>query len=191
LFKGEAYRPYRLRYTDLARHKNAEHTDDVIKNWLRNRNTIELLGIWEYLHNPNFKPVEFDGFKKEAGLNSFVMTPKKWIEATNAIGIVSKSGRYGGTYAHKDIALEFASWISIEFKLYFLKEFQRLKEEEQKALGWSAKRELAKINYHIHTDAIKRHLIPQELTPQSINYICQRSRCVEHGTVRHDSRYVA
>ena len=124
--------------TDLARYKNAEHTDDVIKNWLRNRNTIELLGIWEYLHNPNFKPVEFDGFRKEAGLNSFVMTPKKWIEATNAIGIISKSGRYGGTYAHKDIALEFASWISIEFKLYFLKEFQRLKEEEQKALGWSA-----------------------------------------------------
>ncbi|MDR0604476.1 MAG: KilA-N domain-containing protein [Bacteroidales bacterium] len=157
--------------TDLARYKNAEHTDDVIKNWLRNRNTIELLGIWEYLHNPNFKPVEFDGFRKEAGLNSFVMTPKKWIEATNAIGIVSKSGRYGGTYAHKDIALEFASWISIEFKLYFLKEFQRLKEEEQKALGWSAKRELAKINYHIHTDAIKRRLVPLELTPQQVSII--------------------
>ena len=140
--------------TDLARYKNAEHTDDVIKNWLRNRNTIELLGIWEFLHNPNFNPVIFDGFRKEAGLNSFVMTPKKWIESTNAIGITSKSGRYGGTYAHKDIALEFASWISIEFKLYFLKEFQRLKEEEQKSLGWSAKRELAKINYHIHTDAM-------------------------------------
>jgi len=157
--------------TDLARYKNAEHTDDVIKNWLRNRNTIELLGIWEYLHNPNFKPVEFEGFRKEAGLNSFVMTPKKWIESTNAIGIISKSGRYGGTYAHKDIALEFASWISIEFKLYFLKEFQRLKEEEQKALGWSAKRELAKINYHIHTDAIKHNLIPAELTPQKTSII--------------------
>ena len=157
--------------TDLARYKNAEHTDDVIKNWIRNRNTIELLGIWESLHNPNFKPVEFDGFRKEAGLNGFVMTPKKWIEATNAIGIISKSGRYGGTYAHKDIALEFASWISIEFKLYFLKEFQRLKEEEQKTIGWTAKRELAKINYHIHTNAIKHNLIPTELTPQQISYV--------------------
>jgi len=157
--------------TDLARYKNAEHTDDVIKNWLRNRNTIELLGLWECLHNPNFKPVIFDGFRKEAGLNSFVMTPKKWIEATNAIGITSKSGRYGGTYAHKDIALEFASWISIEFKLYLIIEFQRLKEEEQKALGWSAKRELAKINYHIHTDAIKRNLIPVKLTPQQTSMI--------------------
>ena len=161
--------------TDLARYKNSEHTDDVIKNWLRNRNTIELLGIWEYLHNPNFKPVIFDGFRKEAGLNSFVMTPKKWIESTNAIGIISKSGRYGGTYAHKDIALEFASWISIEFKLYFLKEFQRLKEEEQKALGWSAKRELAKINYHIHTDAVKHNLIPAKLTQKQISiiYACE------------------
>jgi len=157
--------------TDLARYKNAEHTDDVIKNWLRNRNTIELLGIWEYLHNPNFKPVEFEGFRREAGLNSFVMTPKKWIESTNAIGIISKSGRYGGTYAHKDIALEFASWISIEFKLYFLKEFQRLKVEEQKALGWSAKRELAKINYHIHTDAIKHNLIPVALTQKQTSII--------------------
>ncbi|KAA6321729.1 hypothetical protein EZS27_028654 [termite gut metagenome] len=157
--------------TDLARYKNAEHTDDVIKNWLRNRNTIELLGIWECLHNSDFKPVEFDGFRKEAGLNNFVMTPKKWIESTNAIGIVSKSGRYGGTYAHKDIALEFASWISIEFKLYFLKEFQRLKEEEQKTLGWSVKRELAKINYHIHTDAIKYNLIPAELTLQQTSII--------------------
>ena len=157
--------------TDLARYKNAEHTDDVIKNWLRNRNTIELLGIWEFLHNPNFKPVEFDGFKMEAGLNGFVMTPKKWIESTNAIGIISKAGRYGGTFAHKDIALEFASWISIEFKLYFLKEFQRLKEEEQRALGWSAKRELAKINYHIHTDAIKHNLIPAKLTPLQTSII--------------------
>jgi hypothetical protein len=157
--------------TDLARYKNAEHTDDVIKNWLRNRNTIELLGIWECLHNPNFKPVIFDGFRKEAGLNSFVMTPKKWIESTNAIGVISKSGRYGGTYAHKDIALEFASWISIEFKLYFLKEFQRLKEQEQQQLGWSAKRELSKINYHIHTDAVKHNLIPEELTAQQISIV--------------------
>ena len=157
--------------TDLARYKDAEHTDDVIKNWLRNRNTIELLGIWECLHNPNFKPVEFDGFRKEAGLNSFVMTAKKWIESTKAIGIISKSGRYGGTYAHKDIALEFASWISIEFKLYLLKEFQRLKEEEQKAIGWSAKRELAKINYHIHTSAISQNLVPKELSKEQINFI--------------------
>ena len=128
--------------TDIAKYKNPQHSDDVIKNWLRNRNTIELLGFWEYIHNPDFKPVEFDGFRKEAGLNSFVMTPKKWIESTNAIGIVSKAGRYGGTFAHKDIAFEFASWVSIEFKLYLIKEFQRLKEEEQKQLGWSAKREL-------------------------------------------------
>jgi len=157
--------------TDLARYKNAEHINDVIKNWLRNRTTIELLGIWECLHNPYFKPVVFDGFRKEAGLNSFVMTPKRWIESTGAIGIISKAGRYGGTYAHKDIALEFATWISVEFKLYFLKEFQRLKEQEQKALGWSAKRELAKINYHIHTSAIKKSLIPDELTAEQISII--------------------
>jgi hypothetical protein len=150
--------------TDIAKYKNPNHSDDVIKNWLRNRNTIELLGFWEQLHNPDFKPVEFDGFRKESGLNSFVMTPKKWIETTNATGIISKSGRYGGTFAHIDIAFEFASWVSIEFKLYLIKEFQRLKEEEQKQLGWSAKRELAKVNYHIHTDAIKEHLIPKEVS---------------------------
>jgi len=157
--------------TDLARYKDAAHTDDVIKNWLRNRNTIELLGIWESLYNPDFNPVEFDGFRKEAGLNSFVMTPKKWIESTNAIGIVSKAGRYGGTYAHKDIALEFASWISIEFKFYIIKEFQRLKEEEQKAIGWTAKRELAKINYHIHASAVSRNLVPPKLSKEQINFI--------------------
>ncbi|MCL2328388.1 MAG: KilA-N domain-containing protein [Bacteroidetes bacterium] len=157
--------------TDLARYKNPEHADDVIKNWIRNRNTIELLGFWEILYNPSFKPVEFDGFRKEAGLNSFVMTPKRWIENTNAIGIISKSGRYGGTYAHKDIALEFASWISIEFKLYVFKEFQRLKEEEQKAIGWTVKRELAKVNYHIHTSAIKRNLIPEKLSKEQIKFI--------------------
>jgi len=157
--------------TDIAKYKNATHADDVIKNWMRNRNTIELLGFWETINNPDFKPVEFDGFRKEAGLNSFVLTPKRWIETTNAIGITSKSGRYGGTYAHKDIAFEFASWISIEFKLYVIKEFQRLKEEEQKQLGWSAKRELAKLNYHIHTDAIKQNLIPQELTPAQTSII--------------------
>lgn len=159
--------------TDIARYKDAEHTDDIIKNWLRNRNTIELLGFWESIYNPNFKPVEFDGFRKQAGLNSFVMTPKKWIESTNAIGIVSKSGRYGGTFAHKDIALEFASWISIEFKLYIIKEFQRLKEDEtsQLKLEWSLQRTLSKINYHIHTDAIKDNLIPKEITKQQANFV--------------------
>jgi hypothetical protein len=144
--------------TDIAKYKNASNSDDVIKNWMRNRNTIELLGLRETIHNPDFKPVEFDGFRKEAGLNSFVLTPKRWIENTSAIGIISKSGRYGGTFAHKDIAFEFATWISVEFKLYLIKEFQRLKEEGQKQLGWSAKRELTKINYRIHTDAIKQNL---------------------------------
>lgn len=157
--------------TDIARHKDAEHTDSIIQNWMRNRNTIELLGFWEMIYNPGFKPLEFEGFRKQAGLNSFTMTSKKWIETTNAIGLTSKSGRYGGTYAHRDIAFEFASWISVEFKLYFIKEFQRLKEEEQKQLGWSAKRELAKINYHIHNDAIKQNLIPKELTPQQTSII--------------------
>ena len=157
--------------TDIARHKDEVHTDDIIKNWLRNRNTIELLGFWEQLYNPDFKPVEFDGFRKQAGLNSFTMTPKKWIETTNAIGIISKSGRYGGTFAHKDIAFEFASWISIEFKLYFIKEFQRLKadENDRLKLEWNFQRTLAKVNYHIHTDAIKANLIPDELTKLQIS----------------------
>ena len=128
--------------TDIARYKDASHTDSIIQNWMRNRNTVELLGFWETIFNHNFKPLEFEGFRKQAGLNSFVMTPKKWIESTNAIGIVSKSGRYGGTFAHKDIALEFASWISIEFKLYVIKEFQRLKAEESnlKNLNWNLQR---------------------------------------------------
>ncbi|MGG7034918.1 MAG: KilA-N domain-containing protein [Flavobacterium sp.] len=149
--------------TDIAKFK----TDDssaVIGNWMRNRNTIEFLGIWESLYNSSFNPLEFEGFKKEAGLNAFTMSPQKWINSTGAIGFVVKSGRYGGTYAHKDIAFKFASWISVEFELYIVKEFQRLKEEEQKQIGWSAKRELAKLNYHIHTDAIKRNLIPKELS---------------------------
>jgi len=152
--------------TDIARHKDALNTDDIIKNWLRNRNTVELLGFWEQLHNPNFKPLEFEGFKKQAGLNSFTMTPKKWIESTNALGIISKSGRYGGTFAHRDIAFEFASWISIEFKLYFIKEFQRLKNEESDRLqlNWNLQRTISKINYKIHTDAIKESLIPKEVT---------------------------
>lgn len=157
--------------TDIARYKDSERTDYIILNWLRNRNTIEFLGIWEMLNNPNFKPIEFDGFRKQAGLNSFVLTAKQWIEKTGAVGLISKSGRYGGTYAHKDIAFEFASWVSVEFKLYLIKEFQRLKEDEQKQLGWDIKRNLAKINYRIHTDAIKENLIPAELTPSQINYI--------------------
>ncbi len=159
--------------TDIARHKDSAHTDDLIKNWMRNRNTIELLGFWESIYNPNFKPVEFDGFRKQAGLNSFVMTPKRWIENTNAIGIVSKAGRYGGTFAHKDIALEFASWISIEFKLYIIKEFQRLKDDENNRLklNWDLHRTLAKVNYQIHTDAIKENLIPAEITKQQANSV--------------------
>jgi hypothetical protein len=159
--------------TDIAKFRNKSQCDDIIKNWLRNRNTIELLGLWEQIYNPHFKPVEFDGFKKDSGLNSFVLTPKKWIQSTNAIGIISSSGRYGGTYAHKDIALEFASWISIEFKLYLIKEFQRLKEVEanQKNLQWSVQRTIAKINYQIHTDAIKENLIPSTLTKEQASLI--------------------
>ncbi|MBQ8680398.1 MAG: KilA-N domain-containing protein, partial [Treponema sp.] len=159
-----------LSLTDIARFKSDE-PNAVIANWLRNRNTIEYLGIWESLYNPGFKPLEFEGFKKEAGLNAFTLSPSKWIESTGAIGIVSKSGRYGGTYAHKDIAFKFASWISVEFELYVAKEFQRLKEEEQKQLGWSVKRELSKLNYHIHTDAIKQNLIPPELTAKQKSFV--------------------
>jgi len=159
--------------TDIAPHKDPEHTDTIIQNWMRNRNTIELLGFWESIYNPEFKPLEFEGFRKQAGLNSFVMTPKKWIDSTNAKGIISKSGRYGGTFAHKDIAFEFASWISIEFKLYVIKEFQRLKadENDRLKLEWNLQRTLAKVNYHIHTDAIKENLIPAELSKQQIAYV--------------------
>jgi len=157
--------------TDIARYKNQDRSDDLVRNWLRNRNTIEFLGIWENLNNPSFNSVEFDGFRIQAGLNSFTMTPKQWTEKTAAIGIVSKAGRYGGTYAHKDIAFEFASWISVEFKLYLIKEFQRLKDEEMKQLGWDIRRNLTKINYRIHTDAIREHLIPQELSKEQINLV--------------------
>ena len=159
--------------TDIARYKDSANMDTIIQNWLRNRNTIELLGFWEQLYNPNFKPLEFEGFRKQAGLNSFVLTPKRWIETTNAIGIISKSGRYGGTFAHKDIAFEFASWISIEFKLYIIKEFQRLKEEEynRQKLDWNLQRTLAKVNYTIHTDAIKERLIPEKLSAQQISLV--------------------
>ncbi len=156
--------------TDIAKYKSDDPTA-VIGNWMRNRNTIEYLGIWETLYNPHFNPLEFEGFRKEAGLNAFTLSPQKWINATNAIGIVAKAGRYGGTYAHKDIAFKFASWISVEFELYMVKEFQRLKEQEQHLLGWTAKRELSKINYHIHTDAIKERLIPETVTPQQASII--------------------
>jgi hypothetical protein len=152
--------------TDIAKHKEPDRSDHVIQNWMRNRNTVEFLGIWERLHNINFKPLEFEGFKNRAGLNSFVLTPRQWIDTTNAKGLVSKSGRYGGTYAHKDIAFEFASWISVEFKLYLIKEFQRLKEDENHrlSLAWNLNRTLSKLNYRIHTDAIKSHLIPATVT---------------------------
>ena len=153
--------------TDIARFKNAERSDDLVRNWLRNRNTVEFLGVWERLNNPAFNSVEFDGIRIQAGLNSFVLTPKQWIEKTGAVGIVSSTGRYGGTYAHKDIAFEFASWISVEFKLYLIKEFQRLKEDENRrlSLAWNLNRTLSKLNYRIHTDAIKAHLIPAVVTP--------------------------
>ena len=158
--------------TDIAKYKNPEDPRFIVYSWLRNKNTIVFLGLWEELHNPGFNRVEFDTVKNEAGLNSFMISPQKWIEKTGAIGLTVSSGRYNsGVYAHQDIAFEFASWVSTEFKLYFIKEFQRLKEEEQKQLGWSAKRELAKVNYRIHTDAIKENLIPAELTPLQISYV--------------------
>ena len=159
--------------TDIARYRDAERTDYLIQNWLRNRNTIEFLCIWEQLNNPGFKPIEFDGFKKQSGLNSFILTAKQWIEKTGAVGLISKAGRYGGTYAHKDIAFEFASWISVEFKLYLIKEFQRLKDEENDRLklGWNLQRTLAKINYRIHTDAVRETLIPPAVTKQQATLV--------------------
>ena len=157
--------------TDIAKYRS-DDPNAVIQNWLRNRNTIEFLGLWEKLNNPNFKPLEFEGFKKEAGLNAFTLSPKKWIESTNAIGIISKSGRYGGTYAHTDIAFEFASWISPEFKLYIIKDYQRLKADEShvKQIDWNIKREIAKSNYKIHTDAIKEKLILPTLSNAQISH---------------------
>ena len=155
--------------TDMV--KGIENGLALIEKWLRNKNPIEFLGIWEEMYNPEFNSPEFEGIKNAAGLNRFILSVKQWIEKTHAIGIIAKAGRYGGTYAHKDLAFEFASWVSPQFKLYLLREFQRLKEEEQKQLGWSAKRELSKINYHIHTDAIKQNLIPTELSPLQTNII--------------------
>ncbi len=155
--------------TDMV--KDIENGLALIEKWLRNKNTIEFIGMWEEIYNPVFNSPEFEGIKNSAGLNRFVLSVKQWIEKTNAIGIIAKAGRYGGTFAHKDIAFEFASWVSPQFKLFLLKEFQRLKEEEQKIVGWSAKRELAKINYHIHTSAISQNLIPQKLSKEQINYV--------------------
>ena len=159
--------------TDIAKYKS-DDPNATICNWMRNRETLEFLGLWERLHNPDFKPLEFEGFKKEAGLNAFTMSPSKWINSVNATGITSKAGRYGGTYAHSDIAFEFGMWISPEFKIYLIKEFSRLKAEEQERLssGWNLQRTLAKINYRIHTDAIKEHLIPEIVSAKqkSITY---------------------
>ena len=157
--------------TDIARYKSND-PNDVIRNWMRSRETLEFLGLWETLHNPDFKPVEFGGFRREAGLHAFTMSPTKWIEGVNAIGIVTKAGRYGGTYAHSDIALEFASWISAEFKLYIVKDYQRIKHDENSrlSLNWNLNREIAKLNYRIHTDAVRDNLIPPDLTPEQMAY---------------------
>ena len=157
--------------TDIARYKNVHEPKDVVKNWLRVRDTIEFLGLWETIHNPNFKGVEFDSFRKEAGTNAFTLSPQRWIEKTNAIGIVSKSGRYGGTFAHSDIAMEFASWVSPEFKLYIIQDYKRLKSDENSklSLGWNLNREISKINYKIHTDAIKEYLL-KDLTNEQLSY---------------------
>lgn len=158
--------------TDIAKYKS-DDPNNSIRNWMRNRETIEFLGIWERLHNPNFNPVEFDGFRSQAGLNAFTMSPTKWIEGVNAIGIVTKAGRYGGTYAHSDIALEFASWISAEFKLYIMKDYQRLKLDENSrlSLSWNLNREIAKLNCRVHTDAIMNNIIPPELTPEQKSFV--------------------
>ena len=159
--------------TDIARFRDSERSDYILQNWMRNRSTIEFMGLWEQFHNPGFNSIEFDGIKNMAGSNSFSLTPKRWIETTNAKGIVAKTGRYGGTYAHKDIAFEFASWLSAEFKFYLIKEFQRLKAEESDRLKleWNLQRTLAKVNYHIHTDAIKENLIPKELSKKEASIV--------------------
>jgi len=159
--------------TDIARYRDSVRSDYILQNWMRNRSTIDFIGLWEQFNNPHFNSIEFDGIKNMSGSNSFSLTPKRWIETTNAIGIVSKTGRYGGTFAHKDIAFEFASWLSAEFKFYFIKEFQRLKEDESNRLklNWNLQRTLAKVNYHIHTDAIKENLIPKELSKKETSLV--------------------
>ena len=158
--------------TDIAKKREGEYPGYVIQNWMRNRSVISFIGLWEALHNSNFNCLEFEAIKNEAGDNGFVMTPKRWIESTGAIGIISKQGRYAATFAHRDIAFEFASWISPEFKLYIIEDYQRLKKDENSrlSLNWNLNREIAKLNYRIHTDAIKDHLIPPELTPEQIGY---------------------
>ncbi|MDK7721703.1 KilA-N domain-containing protein [Peptoniphilus lacrimalis] len=157
--------------TDIAKYKNTDDPRFVIQNWMRNRNTLEFMGLWEILNNPNFNRVQFDTFRNEAGLNRFTMTPQKWIDSTNAIGIISKSGRYGGTYAHYDLAMEFASWISPEFKLYIIKDYKRLKSDgnSRLSLEWNLNREISRINYKIHTDAIKEYLL-KDLTNEQLSY---------------------
>ncbi len=155
--------------TDMVR--NIENGLALIEKWLRNKNTIEFIGIWEEMYNPDFNSPEFEGIKNAAGLNRFILSVKQWVEKTNSRGIIAKAGRYGGTYAHKDIAFEFATWVSPQFKLYLIQEFERMKDEEQKQLGWTAKRELSKINYRIHTDAIKQKLIPEEVTSAQASVI--------------------
>lgn len=157
--------------TDIAKYRNSDAPADIVKNWIRSRSTIEFLGLWEQLNNADFKLVEFDQFRNAAGANDFVLSPQRWVESTHAIGLISKSGRYGGTFAHKDIAFEFASWISPQFKLYLITEFQRLKDGERKELGWDIRRNLARINYRIHTDAIKEKLVPPELGPRATNLV--------------------
>lgn len=170
----EDYRNEYISLTDIARYRNNDDPRFAIQNWMRNRNTIEFLGLWETLHNPNFNRVQFDTFKNEAGLNRFVMTPSKWIDLTGAIGIITKAGRYGsGTYAHSDIAMEFASWISSEFKLYLMKDYRRLKYDENSrlSLSWNLNREISKLNYRVHTDAIQQNLLPSELTKEQQSYV--------------------
>lgn len=170
----EDYKNEYISLTDIARYRNSDDPRFAIQNWMRNRNTIEFLGLWETLHNPNFNRVQFDTFKNEAGLNRFVMTPSKWIDLTGAIGIITKAGRYGsGTYAHSDIAMEFASWISSEFKLYLMKDYRRLKYDENSrlSLSWNLNREISKLNYRVHTDAIQQNLLPSKLTKEQQSYV--------------------
>ena len=169
----EDYRNEYISLTDIARFRNSDDPRFAIQNWMRNRNTIEFLGLWESLHNPNFNRVQFDTFRTEAGLNRFVMTPSKWVENTGAIGITAKAGRYGGTYAHSDIAMEFASWISAEFKLYLMKDYRRLKFDENSrlSLSWNLNREISKLNYHVHTNAIQQNLLPPDLTREQQSFV--------------------
>ena len=169
----EDYRNEYISLTDIARFRNSDDPRFAIQNWMRNRNTIEFLGLWESLHNPNFNRVQFDTFRTEAGLNRFVMTPSKWVENTGAIGITAKAGRYGGTYAHSDIAMEFASWISAEFKLYLMKDYRCLKFDENSrlSLSWNLNREISKLNYRVHTNAIQQNLLPPDLTREQQSFV--------------------